>query len=143
MAKHHPYLKVKELKILREKLVGDKAKISLKSRDITSRVLDKDDLSDMTDEAMANMIASHDLRMQNREVFYMKKINQTLERMDSGDFGLCKECDAEIGFERLKARPTAELCINCKEESEMHERSNFFERQSKSLGHTLDQIVTR
>jgi DnaK suppressor protein len=137
------YLKVKELKTIREKLLDEQKKLLVKNKSLTTFNLDKEELSDVTDEATANMLASHDLRMQNREVFYLKKIGQTLERMEMAEFGRCKECDAEIGFERLIARPTAELCITCKEESEMQEKNNIFDRQSKSLGRTLQDMVTR
>ena len=41
------------------------------------------------------------------------------------------------------AEPTAEMCISCKEESEMAEQNNFFHRKSKSLGKTLDEMTTR
>lgn len=137
------YLKVKELKTIREKLLDEQKKILIKNKNLTTFNLDKEELSDVTDEATANMLASHDLRMQNREVFYLKKIDQTLERMEHNEFGRCKECDADIGFERLMARPTAELCITCKEEAEMQEKSNIFDRQSKSFGRSLQDIASR
>ena len=103
--------------------------------------MEKDELRDPVDEANSNIQASHELRMKNRELFYYKKLNQTLDRIKKGTVGICKECDGEINFERIMARPTAEMCISCKEESEMAEQNNFFHRKSKSLGKTL--VVTR
>ncbi len=103
----------------------------------------KEELCDPVDEANSNIQVSHDLRMKNRENFYFKKLKKSLERINEGTYGLCKECDAEISKERLLARLTAEMCINCKEESEMAENSNFFDRKSKSLGKTLQELSTR
>jgi DnaK suppressor protein len=103
----------------------------------------KEELSDTVDEANSNIQVSHDLRMKNRESFYYKKLKKSLQRVSDGTYGLCKECDAQITKERLLARLTAEMCINCKEESEMAENSNFFDRKSKSFGKTLNELSTR
>ena len=105
--------------------------------------MEKDELRDPVDEANSNIQASHELRMKNRELFYYKKLNQTKGRIEKGTIGICKECDGEISFERIMARPTAEMCITCKEESEMAEQNNFFDRKSKSLGKTLDELTVR
>lgn len=105
--------------------------------------MDKDELRDPVDEANSNIQASHELRMKNRELFYFKKLNQTLDRIKNGTVGICKECDGEINYERIMARPTAEMCISCKEDSEIAEQNNFFDRKSKSLGKTLNEIIDR
>ena len=54
------------------------------------------------------------------------------------EYGLCTDCGEGIRYERLLARPTAEMCIQCKEESERDESNSFTGRQSKSLGKVLD-----
>ncbi len=41
------------------------------------------------------------------------QINAAFDRIDRGDYGICKECGEEIRVERLKALPYAECCINC------------------------------
>ena len=51
-----------------------------------------------------------------------RKIDEALERIDSGEFGICESCGAEIGDKRLEARPTATLCIDCKTLEEVRER---------------------
>ncbi|TNE48957.1 MAG: hypothetical protein EP343_13830 [Deltaproteobacteria bacterium] len=61
-------------------------------------------------------------RLRDREKFLIAKIDKALKRMEAGTYGYCKECDDEIGFPRLKARPVAELCIDCKEEQEQFEK---------------------
>lgn len=100
----------------------------------------QEELSDEVDKAMADIENAQKLRFRNRENFYVKKLNLALEKIAREEYGDCKECGDHIRFERLWARPTAELCIQCKEESERDESSNFFGRQSKSLGKTINLV---
>ena len=46
--------------------------------------MEKDELRDPVDEANSNIQASHELRMKNRELFYYKKLNQTIDRIKKG-----------------------------------------------------------
>lgn len=48
----------------------------------------------------------------------IRRISGALHRLDQGDYGFCQICGAPIGEERLKAKPDALLCINCKERRE-------------------------
>ncbi|GAB7081974.1 TraR/DksA family transcriptional regulator [Megalodesulfovibrio paquesii] len=48
----------------------------------------------------------------------VREIQTALRRLDSTDFGCCEECGCEIGVARLKARPTATLCVDCQTERE-------------------------
>jgi DnaK suppressor protein len=65
---------------------------------------------------------SLELRNRDRERKLIKKIEETIGRIDSGDYGYCDSCGVEIGLKRLEARPTATLCIDCKTLDEMRER---------------------
>jgi len=139
--RHAGYLTLKQLGTLREKLLAEKERILNKETTDRARYhLDIEELSDPVDEASANMQASQEIRFATRETFLLKKINSTLLKLDDPEFGKCEECDSEIGFERLFARPVANQCITCKEESESVEKSNFFDRRSKSLGKTLSEL---
>jgi DnaK suppressor protein len=73
-----------------------------------------------------------DLRLKSRQVTYIKKVKEALRRIDEGTFGTCMECDGEISLSRLNARPTAHLCIHCKEDQERGEQQ-LFEAESSSL----------
>ena len=79
--------------------------------------LKTDDRKDEVDQASADYERSQQLRFRNRDLFYAKKINKSLEKMAEDEYGICDECGCDIKFERLKARPTAEMCISCKDES--------------------------
>lgn len=139
MKRENAYLTDKQIATLKDKLLAEKERIANKKLEEEKYQLDKNELSDPLDEASVNTQTSHDIRFINRENFYLKKINKSLDAINRGTYGLCEECDAEIGFERLNARLTAELCIGCKEEAEMAENNNVFDKRSKSLGRALHE----
>lgn len=141
MKRENSYLTDKQIATLKETLLAEKERIANKRLETEKYQMDKNELLDPLDEASINVQTSHDIRFSNRENFYLKKINKALDLMNRGIYGLCEECDAEIGFERLAARPTAELCIACKEEAEMAENNNAFDKRSKSLGRALHESV--
>ena len=63
-----------------------------------------------------------ELRNRDRERKLIKKIEETIAHIESGDYGYCNGCGVEIGIKRLEARPTATLCIDCKTLEEVRER---------------------
>jgi DnaK suppressor protein len=65
---------------------------------------------------------SLELRSRDRERKLIKKIDEAIERIDTGEYGYCDSCGVEIGIERLEARPTAEMCIDCKTLNEIREK---------------------
>lgn len=139
MERENCYLNPDQLNVLTNILLSEQEKLKFKDKDHENFCLEKEDLADVLDEANANIQASQELRFRNREIFYFRKIKQSLDSIQRGTYGLCENCGNEITFERLRARPTAALCISCKEESEMAERSNIHQRKSKSQGKTLQE----
>ena len=85
--------------------------------------LDVNELPDEIDQASAEYSQSFIFRLRDREKFYLSKIDKALKKIDSGEFGVCEACGDEISNKRLEARPVTTLCIRCKEEQEMEERS--------------------
>jgi DnaK suppressor protein len=85
--------------------------------------LDVNELPDEIDQASAEYNQSFIFRLRDREKFYLSKIDKALKKIDAGDFGICEACGDEISGKRLEARPVTTLCIRCKEEQEMEERS--------------------
>ena len=77
---------------------------------------------DPVDRAAQEEEFSLELRTRDRERKLIKKIEKTLKRIDEDDFGFCDTCGIEIGIRRLEARPTADLCIECKTLQEIKER---------------------
>lgn len=78
------------------------------------------------------------IKLKGRDVFFLKKIKQALKRIDKGEFGECCDCGCEISLERLKARPTASLCISCKEEQEREENKVLYKKRSHTQGKELN-----
>ena len=84
--------------------------------------LAKGDTVDLTDEERENII---DFKMQGRKYVYLQKLKLALHRIEDGSFGCCSDCGEAISAIRLKARPTAELCISCKEVQEKEEKQRI------------------
>jgi DnaK suppressor protein len=63
-----------------------------------------------------------EMRLQARNHVFLKKVRHALERIEDGTFNECDECGDEIGEARLAARPTATMCICCKEAEEKGEQ---------------------
>ena len=78
--------------------------------------------ADPNDRASQETDIAIELRNRDRERKLIKKIDETLGRIDGEDYGFCDKCGIEIGLKRLEARPTATLCIDCKELEELRER---------------------
>lgn len=79
-------------------------------------------LPDPNDRATQEEEFSLELRARDRERKLIRKIDEALKDIDSGDYGYCKACGIEIGIRRLEARPTATQCIDCKTLAEIKEK---------------------
>ncbi|MFC0179362.1 RNA polymerase-binding protein DksA [Thorsellia kenyensis] len=77
---------------------------------------------DPVDRAAQEEEFSLELRNRDRERKLVKKIEKTLKKLEEGDFGYCEACGVEIGVRRLEARPTADMCIDCKTLAEIREK---------------------
>ncbi|MCU7960062.1 MAG: RNA polymerase-binding protein DksA [gamma proteobacterium symbiont of Bathyaustriella thionipta] len=77
---------------------------------------------DPNDRATQESEFSFELRTRDRERKLIKKIDDTIDHLDSGDYGYCETCGVEIGIRRLEARPTATQCIDCKTLDEIREK---------------------
>jgi DnaK suppressor protein len=78
--------------------------------------------ADPNDRATQESDMSLELRNRDRERKLIKNIDKMLARIDAGDYGYCDNCGIEIGLNRLEARPTATLCIDCKTLDEIREK---------------------
>ncbi len=77
---------------------------------------------DPNDRATQESDFTMELRARDRERKLIKKIEESIENLGSGDYGFCEACGIEVGIRRLEARPTATLCIDCKTLDEIKER---------------------
>lgn len=104
------------LKQWKRDLVEDMDRTRIQMRDEASNYPDPADRASQEEEF------SLELRTRDRERKLIKKIDETLKRIEDEDYGFCDGCGIEIGIRRLEARPTATLCIDCKTLAEIKER---------------------
>ena len=115
----------KDLKRFKDILTQERESIIKKASKTLSEeaTLDVSELPDEIDQASAEYSQSFIFRLRDREKYYLSKVDKALKKIEAGDFGTCEECSEEISIKRLEARPVTTLCIRCKEEQEMEERS--------------------
>lgn len=80
-----------------------------------------DEVGDEVDHAIQEKETQLGFRLQARNTMYLKKVRKALQKIEDGTFGECEDCGCEISKQRLIARPTADLCIACKEAEERGE----------------------
>lgn len=96
--------------------------------------VNSDDRFDEIDQATTDVEQSMRMRLGNRETLYLKKIDEALLRIEEATFGQCDLCEEDIGLKRLEARPTATLCVSCKEDQERREVHTAAGLAHKSMG---------
>jgi DnaK suppressor protein len=112
----------KILQEIKQKLLSQRDSL-LKEAEETLNILPAElNFPDMGDQATAETDRNFILRLRDRERLLLKKIEETIERIDSKEYGICVECGNEIGTKRLDARPVTTLCIDCKTRQEEEER---------------------
>jgi len=121
--KSEEYMNAKQLEHFRKMLEAWKAELS-QDIDITLHSMQEEQtvFADPNDRATQESDMALELRNRDRERRLIKKINETIDKIKSGDYGYCASCGIEIGLERLQARPTASMCIDCKTLEEIRER---------------------
>jgi DnaK suppressor protein len=78
--------------------------------------------ADPNDRASQESDFGLELRTRDRERKLLKKIQQSLYRIESGSYGYCEETGEAIGLKRLEARPVATLCLEAQERREITEK---------------------
>ena len=121
--KGEEYMNEKQQAHFRKILTDWKAELS---QDIDTTIHSMQDeatvFADPNDRATQESDMALELRNRDRERKLIKKIDETMAKIDSGEYGYYESCGVEIGLERLQARPTASLCIDCKTLEEMREK---------------------
>ena len=117
-------MKKKDLNQFKERLLAQKQQILSKTEKMRSEQLsvDREDLPYEIDQASSELTKAMTLRLNDRERAVLPKIDYALEKIASGEYGVCEACGDDIGISRLEVRPFATLCIKCKEEEEHKEK---------------------
>jgi DnaK suppressor protein len=121
--KNEEYMNTRQLAHFRKILEDWKGELS---QDIDRTVHTMQDeatiFADPNDRASQESDMALELRNRDRERKLIKKINETIGKIEAEDYGYCESCGVEIGLKRLEARPTATLCIDCKTLDELREK---------------------
>jgi DnaK suppressor protein len=104
------------LQALKDDLLSNAGETTEHLREDTSIVPDPADRATIEEEHAL------ELRTRDRERKLLKKIGQSLARVDSGDYGFCDETGEPIGLARLLARPTATLSLEAQQRREMKQK---------------------
>lgn len=117
------YLSAEHKKQLRQKLQEQKRHLLEEiSKTVGYMQLEANQFADPGDRATHEEERNLELKERDRERKLIRKIDNALARIGRADYGYCTVCDAEIGLKRMKARPTATLCVDCKTLEELKER---------------------
>ncbi len=117
------YMNNGQIEHFRKILAGWKQELMVKVDETVHHMQDESsNVPDPNDRATIESDFTMELRTRDRERKLIKKIEESIKTLDSGDYGYCENCGEEIGIRRLEARPTAQLCIDCKTLDEIREK---------------------
>lgn len=119
------HLKKKELQELEKLLLQEREKIiaHLKKLSASQEILDSNpNAGDSADVANLEVTQNNLTKIGSREMNLVKKIDESLQKIKDGTYGLCEECGEPIPYKRLLVRPVATLCIECKSRQELQEK---------------------
>ena len=110
-------MQASELNYFKEILESRKEQIQKNISSVNSELnqLSNLELNDEGDHAAVNnnsMVESAIVQQQQKE---LEEIDKALKKIANGEYGICEMCEDEIGFQRLKVKPHAIYCIDCRE----------------------------
>lgn len=117
------YMNIKQMMFFRLKLIELKKGILESAGATTEHLRDESAVvPDPTDRATIEEEHALELRTRDRERKLLKKIEQSISRIDAGDYGYCDETGEAIGVGRLLARPTATLSLEAQQRRELKQK---------------------
>lgn len=116
------YMNAAQLAFFKNRLLTMKEEILINARETGEHLKENEVFADPNDRATVEEENMLEQRVRDRERKLLKKIDASLARIESGEYGFCLETGEPIGVARLIARPTAELSIEAQEKHERLER---------------------
>jgi DnaK suppressor protein len=116
------YMNAAQLDFFRQKLLALKNDILKNASETTEHLRENILVPDPADRATIEEEHALELRTRDRERKLLKKVEQALARIESGDYGWCEETGEPIGLNRLIARPTANLSLEAQERRELRQK---------------------
>ena len=97
----------------REQIVGEVKQIVESSKE-----MGQDGIQDIGDEAANIYNKQVLLSLNENERMRLQEVDESLDRIENGTYGVCEECGELIGLKRLEVRPVAKYCVPCKTKME-------------------------
>jgi DnaK suppressor protein len=116
------YMSAAQLDFFKAKLLALKADLLLHANETTEHLRENVLVPDPADRATIEEEHALELRTRDRERKLLKKVEQSLLSIESGDYGWCEETGEPIGVPRLLARPTANLSLEAQERRELRQK---------------------
>lgn len=116
------YMSPAQLDFFRRKLKDLESELRTNAGETTEHLRETVLVPDPADRATIEEEHALELRTRDRERKLIKKVQQALARIDSGEYGFCEETGEPIGLQRLLARPTATLSVEAQQRREMRQK---------------------
>lgn len=116
------YMNAAQLEFFRERLRQMERDLLANAGETTEHLRETVIVPDPADRATIEEEHALELRTRDRERKLLKKIQQSLSRIDSGEYGWCEETGDAIGIARLLARPTATLSLEAQQRRELRQK---------------------
>jgi DnaK suppressor protein len=110
-----------KIEFFKKRLLKMREEILNKSKKLKedSYTLGTDGIQDMADAASNSYNADILMSISDNDLTLLKEIDNALDKMAHGTYGICEECDEPISEKRLEANPVARYCITCKRQMEL------------------------
>jgi DnaK suppressor protein len=112
----------KKIRDIKKKLIGQRKALLIGAMEARNELPGQTVFADLGDQASAEIDRNFMLRIKGRERKLIKKIEEAIERIEEGTFGICEKCGEDIDLRRLDARPVTTMCIECKTLQEEEEK---------------------
>ena len=116
------YMNAAQLRFFRERLLELQKELRDNAGATTEHLRELSFAPDPADRATIEEEHALELRTRDRERKLLKKIEQSIGRIDAGDYGYCDETGEPIGVGRLLARPTATLSLEAQQRRELKQK---------------------
>ncbi|MEN9765536.1 MAG: putative dnaK suppressor protein [Pseudomonadota bacterium] len=116
------YMSSAQLDFFRRKLQALESELRTNAGETTEHLRETVLVPDPADRATIEEEHALELRTRDRERKLIKKVQQSLARIDSGEYGFCEETGEPIGLQRLLARPTATLSVEAQQRRELRQK---------------------
>ncbi|MEY2776605.1 MAG: hypothetical protein RLY30_703 [Pseudomonadota bacterium] len=116
------YMSPAQLDFFKRRLQALEQELRANAGETTEHLRETTLVPDPADRATIEEEHALELRTRDRERKLIKKVQQSIARIDAGDYGYCEETGEPIGLQRLLARPTATLSVEAQQRRELRQR---------------------